>query len=286
MKYLKASSVVLLLALAVVVVLTAQERSLFILHTNNTNGALENCYCPDHPLGAMEKRVIFVNQFILNHPNTILVDAGDLLSVSKRDFKDSLVVKAYSLMPYDAILPGDQEVARDQHEVNRLLSLTGATILGTNLAIDIIQGMVSYRIVERSGIRVAIMGVMDSFALKYYPQEIKDRLKLKDPVSSVRTTRLHLDAKADVFIVLTHQGAGLDRELAKAVKGLDVIIGAHSQSVIREAEEVNGVLITQAGKEGYYVGVVEVKLEGKKILSKSGRLETMSFMMPYEISDL
>lgn len=127
---------------------------------------------------------------------------------------------------------------------------------------------------------MAIMGVMDPFALKYYPQEIKDRLKLNDPVSSVRSTRLYLDEKADVFIVLTHQGADLDRELAKAVKGLDVIVGAHSQSVIREAEEVNGALITQAGKEGYYVGVVEIQLNGVKILSKSGRLEAMTLVMP------
>ena len=34
--------------------------SFYILHTNNTNGKLENCYCPDLPLGSLEKRAVFV----------------------------------------------------------------------------------------------------------------------------------------------------------------------------------------------------------------------------------
>ena len=38
----------------------AQDGKLYILHTNNTNGALENCYCPDHPFGAVEKRSIYL----------------------------------------------------------------------------------------------------------------------------------------------------------------------------------------------------------------------------------
>ena len=39
--------------------LHAQEKVIYILHTNNTNGALENCYCPDKPYGAVEN-VLFL----------------------------------------------------------------------------------------------------------------------------------------------------------------------------------------------------------------------------------
>ena len=44
--------------------LHAQEKVIYILHTNNTNGALENCYCPDKPYGAVEKRSVFVKEFM------------------------------------------------------------------------------------------------------------------------------------------------------------------------------------------------------------------------------
>jgi len=85
------------------------EDSLFILHTNNTNGALENCYCPDHPLGSLEKRVVFVKEFLVKHPNTILIDVGDFTTFSHDGFKDSLVI----------IIGGhSQSVIREPKEVN------------------------------------------------------------------------------------------------------------------------------------------------------------------------
>jgi 2',3'-cyclic-nucleotide 2'-phosphodiesterase (5'-nucleotidase family) len=45
-------------------------------------------------------------------------------------------------------------------------------------------------------------------------------------------------------------------------------------------EEVNGTLIVQAGKEGYYVGIAELIINGKDVVSKSGRIDTMKFEMP------
>ena len=91
-----------------VTVVYSQDRSLYILHSNNTNGALENCYCPDHPLGSIEKRALYVQDFIKSHPRTLVVDAGDFFTMSKKLLKDSLVCEAYATIPYDALLLGDQ----------------------------------------------------------------------------------------------------------------------------------------------------------------------------------
>ncbi len=277
---MKRYAILFLLALGLVAFTEAQERSLFILHTNNTNGELENCYCPDHPMGALEKRVVFVDSFRQVHPSAILVDAGDLFTIVKRDFKDSLVVETYKLLHYDAILPGDQELARDSSEVNQLLAITGSTIVGTNLAIDVVSGMVSYRIIEREGVRIAILGIMDPYALKYYSQEVKDRIALRDPIKSLQSSLEFLKGKADVFLVLTHEGVDRDEALARQVEGVHVIIGSHSQSVLKEPERVNNTLIVQAGKEGYYVGVVELKLKGTEVVGKTGYVEPMTLERP------
>ena len=85
------------------------QASLYILHTNNTNGALENCYCPDHPLGSIEKRSLYIEDFINSNPRTVILDAGDFFTMSKKLLKDSLVCEAYATIPYDRILLGDQE---------------------------------------------------------------------------------------------------------------------------------------------------------------------------------
>ena len=280
MGYVKLSILQLILAVLLSAGLSAQDQTLFILHTNNTNGALENCYCPDHPFGSVEKRTIFVKDFINEHPNTVLVDAGDFFTMTHQSYKDSLMAEAYALLPYDAILPGDQELTMDGDKIDPLLGLMNTKIVGTNIAMDGVNNLVSSHLVDRGGYSIAIMGIMDPYAVKYYSDEIKEKIKLNNPIDAVKSEMGILKNKADIFVLLTHQGADLDVAFAEKVKGIDVIVGSHSQSAMDEPKEVNGTLIVQAGKEGYYVGTVEMVLKGKEVVSKTGRIDTMKFAMP------
>tara|TARA_B100001996_G_scaffold34236_1_gene25634 strand:- start:7494 stop:8426 length:933 start_codon:yes stop_codon:yes gene_type:complete len=257
--------------------LYSQRNTLFVIHTNNTNGALENCYCPDNPFGSMEKRSLYVRDFIKENPNTILLDAGDFVTMSQQALKDSLIAEAYGLLPYDAILYGDQELVLDARTLNRLRSQLGTTLIGTN--IDRSDFFTS-KVIRRKGLRIAVMGIMDPYAIKFYPDEIKKRIRLSDPIESIKKEMKKLSSKADIFILLTHQGYDLDQDLAKKIDGLDLIIGSHSQTKIESPKEVNDALIVQAGKSGYYVGVVEIKTNRGKVIEKTGRIDTMKFNMP------
>ncbi len=278
MAYLKLNKLIIFFLIACLASnLAAQKKSLYVLHTNNTNGALENCYCPDNPFGSIEKRSIFVNDFIKENPNTVLLDAGDFVTMSQQSLKDSLVAEAYGLLPYDALLYGDQELVMDARTLNRLRGQLGTTLVGTNIDRS---DVFTSKIIRRKGLRIAVMGIVDSYSIKYYPDEIKNRIRLSDPVKAVKDEMKKLSKKADVFILMTHQGYDLDLSIAKKIDGLDLIIGAHSQSAIESPEEVNGALIVQAGKSGYYIGVVEIKMNKGKVVEKSGRLDTMKFEMP------
>ncbi|MCP4930412.1 MAG: hypothetical protein GY912_00360 [Candidatus Marinimicrobia bacterium] len=152
--------------------------------------------------------------------------------------------------------------------------------MGTNIAMDGVNNLVSSHLVDRGGYSIAIMGIMDPYAVKYYSDEIKEKIKLNNPIDAVKSEMEILKNKADIFVLLTHQGADLDVAFAEKVKGIDVIVGSHSQSAMDEPKEVNGTLIVQAGKEGYYVGTVEMVLKGKEVVSKTGRIDTMKFTMP------
>ncbi|MDP7336302.1 MAG: hypothetical protein QF648_00440, partial [Candidatus Marinimicrobia bacterium] len=240
MGYVKLSILQLILAVLLSAGLSAQDQTLFILHTNNTNGALENCYCPDHPFGSVEKRTIFVKDFINEHPNTVLVDAGDFFTMTHQSYKDSLMAEAYALLPYDAILPGDQELTMDGDKIDPLLGLMNTKIVGTNIAMDGVNNLVSSHLVDRGGYSIAIMGIMDPYAVKYYSDEIKEKIKLNNPIDAVKSEMGILKNKADIFVLLTHQGADLDVAFAEKVKGIDVIVGSHSQSAMDEPKEVNG----------------------------------------------
>ena len=58
-------------------------------------------------------------------------------------------------------------------------------------------------------------------------------------------------------------------------------MGSHTQTKLDTGDVVNGSLVVQAGKEGYYIGVVEVQFDNdKNIKTKSARIETMTLIMP------
>ena len=255
----------------------AQDGKLYILHTNNTNGALENCYCPDHPFGAVEKRSIYFSNFLQKNPNTLILDSGDIFTMTHQPLKDSLMAEAYNLLSYDAILFGDQELTMDSTTLNQLTNLMKTKIIATNL---VYPGILKSHIVVKNKLRIAILGIVDSYALKYYPEKIRNKIILSDPIKSIKAEMKRLKKKADIFILMTHQGADLDNVIAEKIKGIDAIIGAHSQSALENPQKINGALITQAGKEGYYVGVIEMEIKKGKAISNSGKIDTMKLNMP------
>ncbi len=277
MKFQKPIKVVIYLLVSLGTVLFAQDKKIYILHTNNTNGALENCYCPDRPYGSVEKRSIYVSNFFKKHPNSILVDAGDIFTMAHRSYKDSLMAEAYKLLPYDAILYGDQELTMNSKTLDNLTDQMAVSVVSTNLKR---KGVVPSKIINRAGVKVAVLGVMDEYAVKYYPKEIKEKIELLNPIESIKNEMDRLSNKADIFVLLSHNGFDIDQSIAQEIDGLDVIVGSHSQSSIESPEEVNGTLIVQAGKAGYYIGVVDISMKDGKVVEKTGKIDTMKFEMP------
>jgi 2',3'-cyclic-nucleotide 2'-phosphodiesterase (5'-nucleotidase family) len=264
-----------------VTIVYSQDRSLYILHTNNTNGALENCYCPDHPLGSIEKRALYVQDFIKSHSRTLVVDAGDFFTMSKKLLKDSLVCEAYATIPYDALLLGDQELTRGPEFLNNVLPKTQASIVVTNLESLALPSLRKYKIVKRGGLNIGILGIVGGNAMKYYPQEIRDSIIVTDPITAINDVLGKITTRTDIIVLLTHQGFDQDLQLAQELEGVDVIVGSHSQTVPEEPIVVNNILISQAGREGYYVGVIELKLSKyKKVDDRSISTVAMTQEMP------
>ena len=269
------------LFLVVMAVNVYSQASLFILHTNNTNGALENCYCPDHPLGSIEKRSLYIQDFINANPRTVVLDAGDFFTMSQKLLKDSLVCEAYATIPYDGILLGDQELTRDEKFLNTVLPKLESSIILSNLESPNLSFVRKYKVIKRGGLSVGVIGVLGGNAMKYYPKDIRDSIILTDPVSTVNEIVKRIRPRTDLIILLSHQGFEQDQVLAKSIKGVNVILGAHSQTVPKEPTIVNDILISQAGREGYYVGLIELKLSKyKKIEDHTVSTISMTQDMP------
>ncbi|MFA9456668.1 bifunctional UDP-sugar hydrolase/5'-nucleotidase [Halalkalibacter sp. AB-rgal2] len=108
-----------------------------------------------------------------------------------------------------------------------------------------------------NGVKVGFIGVTAPFEL-FYGQL---GWKVLPPIEAILKWLPILQEEADVIVLLSHLGLRSDRELAKSIEGLDVIIGGHTHHVLEEGEVINETLIAQAGKHGAYLGEVDLVLD-------------------------
>ena len=72
------------------------------------------------------------------------------------------------------------------------------------------------------------------------------------------------DEAPDAVIVLSHNGMDVDLKMASRVTGIDAILGGHTHDGVPEAIEVKNssgiTLVTNAGSNGKFVGVLDLKI--------------------------
>ena len=68
-------------------------------------------------------------------------------------------------------------------------------------------------------------------------------------------------AEVDLLVCISHLGNGGDEALAAAVDGIDVILGAHSHTVLMREEVVNNTIIIQCGSSLGWVGRLDLDFD-------------------------
>ena len=134
-------------------------------------------------------------------------------------------------------------------------------------------------VIERGGMRFGLFGVLGKEATFYTTggaAVFTDAIAAaRDMVKVLRETE-----KVDVVICLSHGGVekgkdgnyseGDDVRLAKEVPGIDVVIGGHSHTELREPILIGGrTPVVQTGKEGENLGELVLTLDGEKLTVES-----------------
>ena len=146
-------------------------------------------------------------------------------------------------------------------------------------------------VIERGGMRFGIFGLMGKESIYYtssagaitFPDAIETA---KEMVKLLRETE-----KVDVIICLSHGGMekgkdgrftdGEDVRLAKAVPGIDVVIGGHTHTELQEAIIVNGrTPVVQTGKYGNNLGELVIAVDDGKLKVESYKLHPIDDTIP------
>jgi len=81
---------------------------------------------------------------------------------------------------------------------------------------------------------------------------------------------------AQVVVVLSHNGMDVDLKMASRVRGIDVIFGGHTHDGVYQPVVVNNpggkTLVTNAGSNGKFLGVMDLEVKNGKIASWHYRL--------------
>lgn len=143
--------------------------------------------------------------------------------------------------------------------------------------------LVNSVIEERNGHKYGIVGIGPSdMALRLKDGKSKNDLTVDDLNTTIKNLQQEVDKlKAqglDKIILLSHSGYANDVRIAKETSGIDIILGGHSHDLIQNIESDKNlflnkdgepVIITQAGKDGEYFGVLNVEFDNNGIIQKA-----------------
>ncbi|MDA1081577.1 MAG: 5'-nucleotidase C-terminal domain-containing protein [Gemmatimonadetes bacterium] len=220
-------------------------------------------------------------------PNgTILVDAGDFLQGNALAYVASRpdagmphpIVAAMNAMRYDAVAIGNHEFNYGLEVLDRTLS--GATFapLAANVRrLDGKPDWASTAWVERSGIKIAIIGVTTPWSMVWDRTLLLGKLEIYDIVESTRTAvAAARGAGAAVVVVVAHaglsSGSGPEEsipgippespmaEVARTVSGIDLIVFGHSHREVADSV-INGVLMIQPRNWATSAAVAALRVE-------------------------
>lgn len=107
-----------------------------------------------------------------------------------------------------------------------------------------------------AGMRAAVLGLCPQDGV-FVPD-----VRIEDPAVAVRKMAAAVRGKSDFLIVLSGLGLEHDRDLARQVPGINLIISARADRLLEKPIMENGTAIVQAYNRGQYLGGVDIERTG------------------------
>lgn len=251
------------------------QKKIVILHTNDTHSRIEPLPETDRTApgkGGVERRASFINEVRRENKNVLLLDAGDFVQGTPyfNLFKGEIEVKAMNLMKYDAATLGNHEFDYGMEVLEEVIRKADFPIITSNYDFsqtELANLVKPYIILKRDGVRIGIIGICVKPQGLIAANNYKG-MKFLDPVKTANelAEQLRSQQKCDMVICLSHLGYEQDQKLAESTRQIDLIIGGHSHTymkepLIRKNLDNKDVMIYQTNGRGIYVGRIDVELE-------------------------
>ncbi len=260
-----------------------------ILSVNDFHGALvESGRNP----GAAKLGAFLRSEWAKNPHGTIFLSAGDMFQGSPDSnlLYGKTVVKVLNALRLDAMTLGNHEFDWGLDKLQARVSESLFPYVSANVRDRESQGRLDfvkpYIILERCGVRVAIIGIVTPETAYTTGPKIVAPFEFGDPASVVRELLPVVRQQgAEVIVILSHLASYQDKEsgrvtgeaaeLPRSATGIDAVVSGHSHQMV--AGKVDGIPVVQAYYNGRAVGRISLvysRRENKIILSSVQSMET------------
>ncbi len=238
--------------------------------------------------------------------NSLLIDGGDTWQGSGTAYwtRGKDMVGACNMLGVDVMTGHWEFTYRDREIIENIGEFNGdfvAQNVGVNDAalfdykfsdfegFDEDEGLAfkPYTIKQIGGVRVAVIGQAFPYTPIANPQRfIPDwTFGIQDERMQTIVDQVRENEKPDLLVVLSHNGMDVDLKMASRVIGIDVIFGGHTHDGVPAPTSVNNkggkTLVTNAGSNGKFLGVMDMDVRGGKLQDFRYRLVPIfSNMLP------
>ena len=223
----------------------------------------------------------------------ILLDNGDILqgqptcyytNYVKTD-KPNIAAEVINYLQYDAETFGNHDVETGHAVYDKWIKEVKCPMLGANI-IDTKTNkpyVKPYTIIEREGVRVAILGMLTPAIPNWLHESLWKGLRFDEMLKTARywIKILKEQEKADVIIGLFHSGwdggivtptyeEDVAKKMAETVEGFDIIFFGHDHT--ERNTTINNTLCMDPSCNAIKVAEATIQIRNGKVISKKGAL--------------
>lgn len=250
-----------------------------IVHINDVHASIvESKRAIGYP-----KIAAFAGQIRAENPNTLFLDAGDVIAGSPYAAIDKGLgfVPILNTLGLDVMTAGNSEFAFGSANLRAFADGLDYPVLVDNMVYNDTDKPFNkgFTIVELpNGLKAGIIGVTTHVSALMASTD----LKYVDGVAAAkRLVGEANDAGADFIVALLHVGELEEQfnalQVVDQVEGIDVVIDGHSHTAHPEGLVRNGILIAQTKGKGTQVGVVELSFVNGKVTGAKARLHDRAY---------
>ena len=282
---------IFLLMTVLSVAFTAFAQELTILHMNDTHSHID----PERsgPLagrGGVIEQAAYIDSVRLadGRNNVMLLHAGDFGQGTSyfTELSGDIEIDVLNAMEFDVVCLGNHEFDNGIEELARRIRNLNLPVVCANYDFSgsLLEGLVKpYVILEKAGKKIGVIGLLTDVT-SVVDRNIANQMRYRHPAETANeyAYKLKVEKGCDLVICLTHLGYEgemyTDVQLASVSRNVDVIVGGHSHTELKDVEKVYNldgepVAIVSDWKWGLNIG--NLKVDFKKNLLYGKYLELL-----------